>query len=97
MSHHTRLFALLLVAALVAGAAITWVDTRPGWDDTGITVGLVLLSTGLLGLAQPAGWWAWALAVGAWIPLIEIPPSGNWAALLALAVALVGAVVGRSS
>jgi hypothetical protein len=28
--------------AFCAGLAIAWIDTRPHWDDTGITVGVLL-------------------------------------------------------
>ncbi len=85
---------LLLLVALALGALIGWVDSRPGWDDTGITVGLIVLATGLLGLAQPSAAWLWALAVGAWVPVIEIPAAGNPAALLALVVAFICAFGG---
>jgi hypothetical protein len=31
----------LLVLALSLGTVIGWIDSRPGWDDTGITIGAV--------------------------------------------------------
>jgi hypothetical protein len=84
----------LLALAIVLGLLIAWVDSRPTWDDTGITIGTILILTGLLGLAIPKYAWLWALAVGLWIPLIEIPPHWVFAPLVALAVAFVGAYLG---
>jgi len=40
----------LLIAAVTIGLAIAWVDSRPHWDDSGITAGSLLLSAGVLGL-----------------------------------------------
>lgn len=68
--------------ALAAGSAIAWVDTRPNWDDTGVTVGALLLAAGLaavLGLR----WWVAALLVGCPIVLLEHRSAG-WGILVAL-------------
>jgi hypothetical protein len=90
-----KLFWALLVAAVAFGLLIAYVDSRPHWDDTGITVGSILLVSGLLGLALPGRAWVWALAVGGWIPLVEIGLQGGGAGpLVALAVACVGAYGG---
>jgi hypothetical protein len=70
------------------------VDSSPGWDDTGITVGTILLVSVILGALGPRRPWLWALAVGAWIPLVEIPRDHNWGALAALVVAGVGTYAG---
>jgi hypothetical protein len=59
---------VLLAAAIAMGLAIAWVDSRPHWDDTGITAGSLLLSAGLLGLMGPRRPWLWALGIGIWIP-----------------------------
>ena len=59
----------LLVLAVAMGAAIAWMDSRPHWDDTGITVGSLLLSAALLGAMGPQRAWIWGLAVGVWLPL----------------------------
>ncbi len=39
-----RRFALLLVVALIAGSTIGWIDSRPDWDDTGITAAMVFIA-----------------------------------------------------
>lgn len=59
----------LFAASVALGLAIAWVDSRPNWDDSGITAGALLLSSGLLGLIAPRRPWRWALALGVWIPL----------------------------
>jgi hypothetical protein len=57
----------LAAVALIAGAAIAWVDTRPTWDDTGITAGALVLVAGLTSFAGMRPWLAAALVAG---PLI---------------------------
>jgi len=86
----------LLPLALAVGGLITWLDSRPGWDDTGVTAAAVLLSCALLGFFAPRRPWLWALAVGAWIPLVGIVRDRNPGALLALVVALAGAYAGMA-
>jgi hypothetical protein len=50
--------------AVIAGIFIAYVDSRPTWDDTGITVGFILLASGALALAGYKQPWLLALAVG---------------------------------
>lgn len=88
-----RSFWLLLLLALGLGAGITWVDTRATWDDTGITAGLIVVSTAILGFLHPSRAWAFALAVAVWIPVIGLA-HGHQATLLALAVGFAGAYAG---
>ncbi len=84
----------LLVLAVLAGLAITWLDSRPGWDDTGVTAGLILLTSGGFAAIRPARPWLWAVAVGGWTPLLGIASSGNYGSVLALAVSFLGAYSG---
>lgn len=90
----------LLVAAVALGLAIAWVDSRPHWDDTGITAGMLLLSGGALGLAGPRRPWLWALGVGIWIPLYLIartPTMGNvLGSFVILAFPFAGAYAGMA-
>lgn len=85
---------MLLGGAAAAGLLVAWVDSRPGWDDTGVSVGMIFLMTALLGFVHPKNAWQWALAVGVWIPLVGIVAHGNFAAVLALGVGIVGAYAG---
>jgi hypothetical protein len=82
------------VLAVLTGIAIAWIDTRPGWDDTGVTVGLVFLFSALWGALAPKRPWLTALAVGVWIPLANIIVAGNFESSVALIVAFAGAYAG---
>jgi hypothetical protein len=84
----------LLIAAIALGLLIAWVDSRPAWDDTGITVGAVFLTAALFGAIRPDRPWIWTLAVGVWIPLFGITVHHNSGSLLALVPALLGAYAG---
>ena len=79
-------------AASVASVVIAWIDTRPNWDDTGITAGLLLLSGGIPALLG-APWWVALTLVVAPLLLAEVSTTG-WGLLLAVAFALLGALGG---
>jgi hypothetical protein len=85
---------LVLFGAVAVGLALGYVDSRPSWDDTGVTAGALILAALLLGALAPRRPWAVALAVGSWIPLFGIVGSRNYGSLLALAVAFAGASAG---
>jgi hypothetical protein len=85
---------VLLAAAVAAGAAIGYVDSRPGWDDTGITAGLLILAAGTAAAVSGRRPWLWALLVGGGTPLLEIPTGGSPASLAALLFAAAGAFAG---
>ncbi|MBA3946902.1 MAG: hypothetical protein H0X37_20360 [Herpetosiphonaceae bacterium] len=84
----------LVLVALVAGSLIGWMDTRPTWDDTGITVGMIVIACLLLGAARPHRAWVWALLVGGWVPALNILFHHNYGSVAALAFAFAGAYVG---
>lgn len=69
---------ILLALAVVTGLFIAYVDSRPSWDDTGITVGAMLLSSGLISLLGYRRPWLIALAIGLWTPLYETYLSRNY-------------------
>jgi hypothetical protein len=86
----------LIVAALAVtlGAGIAWVDTRPTWDDTGVTAGALLLTAGL---AAGAGlrWWAAALLVAVPILVAEMSTAG-WGISITLAFTAAGSLLGAT-
>src|SRR3954453_21120188 len=84
----------LMPIAVVFGALLGYVDTRPGWDDTGVSALAVVVCAGLLGALAPRRPWLWALLVGGWLPALNIVLHGNYGALLAMPFALVGAYGG---
>jgi hypothetical protein len=84
----------LVALALAVGVAVAWLDSRPGWDDTGITAGLLVLGTALVAVIDGRRPWLWTLVVGAPLPIVELPAGGGSAALVALLFAAVGASLG---
>ena len=85
---------ILSAFALASGVAIGWIDTRPSWDDTGITAGAICVVTATLGAVMPSRAWLWALLVGGSMLSLNIMLSGNYQAAVALAIAFVGACAG---
>jgi hypothetical protein len=80
---------ILLGVAVLTGSFIAYVDSRPAWDDTGITVGSMLLISGLLTLLGYRRPWLIALAVGSWTPLYEMFVSHQLSLSAGLSVLLV--------
>jgi hypothetical protein len=90
---------LLILASIVIGLAIAYIDSRPHWDDAGITAGLLLMSAGLLGLVAPQRPWLWALAIGIWIPvhtMIQHPGPKALTVLVVLVFPFAGAYAGMA-
>jgi len=85
---------LLFLLALAVGLLIGWVDTRPTWDDAGITAAAILVTTAAFGAAMPKRAWLWALAVGSGIAALNIAQAGNFAALVAFVFAFAGSYAG---
>jgi hypothetical protein len=85
---------LLAVAAAAIGVAIAYVDSRPTWDDTGVTVSLILLTAAIVAGISGRWPWLWALLIGVWVPLFEIRGEAGAASLVALLVATLGAIAG---
>jgi hypothetical protein len=86
----------LLCVALCLGAVIWYVDSRPSWDDTGVTAAAIFVCCAALGAVGPSHPWLWALGVGLWIPVHGIVASRNFGSLLALAFAFAGAYAGMA-
>ena len=85
---------IILLLATITGLAIAWIDSRPNWDDTGISVMMVLVASTLFGYLSPQKQWLTALAVCVWIPLASIVVSNNFGALIALIPGFIGAYFG---
>lgn len=81
--------------ALVGGIGLALMDASPGFDDTGITAVGLLAVAGLAAAIDGRRPLLWAVAVGAWIPLLEIPTARSSAPFAALIFAGIGAVVGH--
>lgn len=87
---------VLLAVALVLGGLVAYVDSRPTWDDTGVTAAALLVISGALGFLGPKRPWLWALALGIWIPLLGVVRTHNYGAMLALVAAFAGAYGGMA-
>jgi hypothetical protein len=85
---------ILLAVGVISGLFIAYVDSRPTWDDTGITAGIILLVCGLIALLGCQRPWLLALAVGGWIPLYGLLVTHNYGSILALIIAFIGAYAG---
>jgi len=87
-------FWILFINAVALGLLIGFIDSSPRWDDTGITVGMILIPTAFLGFVMPKRAWILALSVGIWIPIWNILRTNNYASFIALPIAFVGAYAG---
>ena len=87
-------FWFLLIVSLAGATLIGWVDTRPTWDDAGITAGAIVGLTVLLGAAMPGRAAVWALAVGGLVSVFDVVLADNYVALFSLLLAFVGSYVG---
>lgn len=85
-----------LITSLLAGFLIAWVDSRPGWDDTGLTAGTIVLTAALFGYLRPDKPWLWGLTVGSWIPLHALILNGNFMMLLVTLFGIAGAYLGAA-
>lgn len=84
----------LVLVGLGLGLAIAAVDSSPGWDDSGITAGVVVLAAAGLAAIDGRRPWLWAALIGAPTAIVEIVTTGNTGSLLAIAFAAVGASIG---
>lgn len=89
--------ALLVVVAVGIGVVVGYFDSQPSWDDTGITVALLLLTSAMVAGLSGRRPWLWALLIGIWPPLFEIGGPAGLGSLAALLVAAVGAVAGYAA
>ena len=89
-------FIAYLVLSLVTGVLIAWMDSRPGWDDTGITAGTIVLVSALFGYLRPSRPWIWALTVSCWIPLHAILSTGDFRMLVIMLFGFAGSYLGAA-
>jgi hypothetical protein len=80
--------------AVALGLTIAWVDSRPTWDDTGITVAAIFGTALALGAAAPSRPGMMAIALGIWIPVFNIVQGLNYGAVASLVIAFGGSYAG---
>jgi hypothetical protein len=87
--------------AVAAGLAIAWVDSRPGFDATGMTVTALVLAASLAVIIGGIRTFGWALVLGClagvWVALLELRGAPGAASLAALVFALAGALGGAAA
>lgn len=84
----------LLLGALVAGFAIGWMDSSPGFDDTGVTAGALLIVAGLFAFISGRRPWLWGFLLGVCVPVLDLLRTGSPVASPAIVFALAGAFAG---
>jgi hypothetical protein len=89
-----RSTSLAVAMGLAAGVAIALIDSSPGWDDTGITAGLLFVGAGAAAAVGRNRPWLWALLVGLPTPILETVQSGALGSWLAVIFAAAGAAAG---
>ena len=89
---------LSIAIAVVAGLGIAFLDSRPGYDDTGVTAAALAIAAAIAVLIEGSGRVvrvaALAVLVGIWIPIAEMTAPGTNGSLLALVFSTVGAFIG---
>jgi hypothetical protein len=81
---------ILFLVSVAAGLVLTFIDTRPNWDDTGVFVIALLIASGLVGLLVQKKPWLYALAIGIWLPLWYIITKGELLMIIPLGIAFIG-------
>lgn len=80
------------VLAFIMGSVIAWVDTRPGWDDTGVTAFALLAVAGVAALSGVRFWLAAGLTS---LPLVAVEVrSAGWGLAAAPVFSVAGALGG---
>lgn len=83
-----------LAIALIGGVLIGYMDSRPGWDDTGITAVSLVLVAGIGAFVAGRAPILVAVLTGMWVPVLEASSLSTGGPLLALVFAGVGAGIG---
>ena len=82
------------VVGVAAGVVIASVDSRPGWDDTGVTAVALAIAAAVTAAISGRRPWLWALVIAIWVPALEVRSLASGGPLLAVVFAGAGAAVG---
>jgi hypothetical protein len=85
---------LIAALSLAVGCTIGFVDSRPTWDDTGITAGSIFLASLFLSAARPRSAWLTGLLIGVPVVAFNVALHGGFASAIAVVIALAGAGIG---
>jgi len=84
----------LMAAAVGLGLLIAGIDSRPNWDDSGVTAAMLIGASAVVAAVDGHRPSLWAALVGLPVPIIEVPATGSTASIVALAFTAIGAVLG---
>jgi hypothetical protein len=87
-------FWLLIILSLAVGLTIGWIDSRPNWNDTGVTVGLIFLSSFLLSLLAEKHFWVIGIIIGICITSFNYILHNNLQSVVSFIIAFAGAYSG---
>jgi hypothetical protein len=94
-SDKTKVSSILAAAiSVVGGFVIFLIDSSAGWDDTGITAGILFILAAVCGFLSPKRFWLWALLAGLWIPLNGFIKTQEFKYFLILLIPLAGSLAG---
>ncbi len=88
---------IALIIGILLGLFIAYIDTRPHWNDDGISVLMVLIASFICATISSQKTWLVALSIGIWVPVFNIALAHNYGSLLALVPAFIGAYAGLLS
>jgi len=89
-------FSFQILFASIAGIVISWIDSRPNWDDTALLVFMIFLAAFVFGFLAAKKFWAVAIAVSIWIPVFNIILKQNPESLIAFIPGFAGAWLGEN-
>lgn len=91
MNHRTS---VVVAIAVGVGAVVGFVDSRPTWDDTGVTAGALLMVALVLAWIRPGAAWMIGLSLGLPVVLFNVITHGGFGSVLAIAFSMAGAYIG---
>ena len=84
----------LFVLSILVGLSIAYMDSRPGFDDAGVTVAALIVSGIVMGALESRFPWLLALGLGLWIPLRGIQRTHDYKILVVFLFPLAGVYIG---
>jgi hypothetical protein len=90
MKKSTTKFWILFLSTCIVGFCLAKLDTSRNWNDTGITVGLILITTSFFGLLISKFAWLWTIIIGGAIFAFNFALSENYSSWGAILFAFIG-------
>ena len=84
----------MFIFAVSAGCLIGWIDSSPRWNDTGITIGMIVLSSFAFGIMARRRIWLFALVIGLLVTLFNYVLHNNLQSAASIVFAFAGAYSG---